>query len=72
MESGGSPTLPNIPLEDTPIFTQLTQEYAAREIFAQHFGPEVRLTPLNEAGEAIGETFSVRGGSITVYGSPIE
>jgi hypothetical protein len=26
-----------ITLEDTPIFTQLAQEYAAREKFAEHF-----------------------------------
>lgn len=63
--------MPNIPLEDTPIFTKLVQEYAAHEKFEEIFGQEVRLTPLNEAGEAIGETFTVRGGKITVYGTPI-
>lgn len=57
--------------EDTPIYTQLQQEYAAREKFAEIFGAEVRLTPLDEAGEPSGETFSVRGGSLTVYGDPI-
>lgn len=60
-----------IPLEDTPIYTQLKQEHAAREAFDEIFGPEVSLTPLNEAGEVIGETFKVRGGGITVYGDPI-
>lgn len=57
--------------EDTPIYTQLQQEYAAREKFAEIFGADVRLTPLDEAGEPSGETFSVRGGSLTVYGDPI-
>lgn len=58
-------------LEETPIYLQLKQEYAAREAYAEIFGSEVSLTPLNEAGEAIGETFKVRGGSVTVYGDPI-
>ena len=57
--------------EATPLYPQLQQEYAAREKFAEIFGAEVRLTPLDEAGEPSGETFSVRGGSLTVYGDPI-
>lgn len=64
--------MPKIDPEDTPIFTQLMQEYAAREAYAEIFGPEVRITPLDEAGVPSGETFSVRGGSVTVYGDPID
>lgn len=60
-----------ITADETPIYTQLQQEYAAREKFAEIFGAEVRLTPLDEAGEPSGETFSVRGGSLTGYGDPI-
>jgi hypothetical protein len=52
--------LAEIPLEDTPIFVKLVQEYAAHEKFEEIFGEDPEP-----------ETHKLRGGSITVYGSPI-
>lgn len=56
--------MPEIPLEDTPIFVKLVQEYAAREKFDEVFGPE-------DTKPLYAKTFVLRQGGITVYGDPI-
>lgn len=68
LTSKESTVLTKIPLEDTPIYTQLMQEYAARDAYTEIFGP---IPEEDHPAAVYVKTYALRGGGITVYGDPI-